>query len=319
LDTIACDNIDRAMNIEMRGHGSLPRGMKWSMYLMAREAAGMSLVQAAAQEFDRAPCDILLASGAAVPDHMPVGENDGPIGTVVLARSLAAIGHTVRIVTDGAAAAPFRGLLRTLDIQVEVLEIGLDDMRMQNDLAQAHDVFCAIERLGGNANGIIYGATGVSRAPHRANLDTLFNTARSLGKRTIGIGDGGNEIGFGNVHARLSREWPQYDYRQATPCGGGVYSVVETDVLLVANSSNVGAHAVTAALALLRGDLSLCHTAECERALAHVGVGLGLIDGGSGRLRPWCDGVPLEANAAVVEIMHTIVAQSLASATPRAF
>ncbi|ARP80726.1 hypothetical protein CAL12_07675 [Bordetella genomosp. 8] len=319
VDTIACENIDRAMNIEMRDHGSLPRGMKWSMYLMAREAAGMSLVQAAAQEFDRAPCQVLLASGAAVPDHMPVGENDGPIGTAALARALVAIGHTVRIVTDGAAAAPFRGLLRALGVQAEVLEIGLDDAGMQQELARAHDVFCAIERLGGNANGIIYGATGVSRAPHRANLDLLFDTARSLGKRTIGIGDGGNEIGFGKVHARLSREWPQYDYRQATPCGGGVYSVVETDVLLVANSSNLGAHAVTAGLALLRGDLSLCHTAEQEFALAHVGVGLGLIDGGSGQLRPWCDGVPPRANAAVVEIMRTIVAQSLAPAGRRAF
>jgi len=318
-DTVACDNIDRAMNIEMRSHGSLPRGMKWSMYEMAREAAGMPLVLAAAREFDRPPCRVLLASGAAVPGHMPVGENDGPIGTAVLARALAAIGHEVRIVTDPAAAQPFRVLLQVLGAQTEVVEIGLDDLAMQDRLARGHDVFCAIERLGGNPNGIIYGATGVSRAPHRANLDALFTAARALGKRTVGIGDGGNEIGFGKVHARLSRAWPQYDYRDVTPCGGGVYSVVETDVLLVANSSNMGAHAVAAGLALLRGDLSLCHTAECELALAHVGVGLGLIDGGSGLPRPWCDGVPPQANAAVVEIMRTIVAQSLAPAGSRAF
>ncbi len=111
IDRIACDNIDRLMNVEMRSR-VLPRGGKWPMFLMAREAAGMSLVEAAAREFYRPPCRVLLVSGAAVPKHMPVGENDGPIGTVVLCRALKAIGHEVAILTDPIAAEPFRGLLR---------------------------------------------------------------------------------------------------------------------------------------------------------------------------------------------------------------
>jgi hypothetical protein len=318
MDTIACEDIDRLMNVEMRSR-VLPRGAKWPMYLMAREAAGMPLVHAVAREFDRPPARVLLVSGAAVPGHMPVGENDGPIGTVVLARALVAMGHSVRILTDPVAAEPFRGLLRATGLEIEVLEIGLKDLAMQERLAAQSDILCAIERLGGNANGIIYGATGVSRAPFRANLDHLFRKGRALGKRTIGIGDGGNEIGFGNVHSRLSEVSPQFNFKDVTPCGGGVYSVVETDVLLVANSSNMGANAVTAALALLRRDLSLCHTAEAEFALAHVGVGLGLIDGGSGLLRPWCDGIPPRANAAVVEVLHTIVSQALAPQDTRKF
>ncbi len=319
MDSIACENIDRLVNVEMRSHGSLPRGLKWPMYLMARDAAGMSLIEAAAREFAGPPARVLLVSGAAVPDHMPVGENDGPIGSVVLAKALTAMGNQVSILTDPVAAEPFRGLLRAIGLDVEVIEIGLDDISLQERLAQENDIFCAIERLGGNANGIIYGATGVSRASHRANLDHLFRTARTLGKRTIGIGDGGNEIGCGNIHASLSRDMPEYAFTDATPCGGGVYSVVETDVLLIANSSNMGANALTAGLALLRHDLSLCHTPEAELALAHVGVGLGLIDGGSGKLRPWCDGVPPEANVAIVQAMRTIVAQSLAPASTRKF
>jgi hypothetical protein len=320
VDTIACENIDRLMNVEMRSR-VLPRGAKWPMYLLAREVAGMSLVHAAAREFDRAPAQVLLVSGAAVPGHMPVGENDGPIGTVVLARALLAIGHSVRILTDPVAAEPFRGLLRAIGLEgrIAVLAIGLDDRARQERLAAESDVLCAIERLGGNPNGIIYGATGVSRAPHRANLDHLFRTARALGKRTVGIGDGGNEIGFGNIHPQLSEASPQFAFKAVTPCGGGVYSVVETDVLLVANSSNMGANAVTAGLALLRNDLALCHTAEAEHALAHVGVGLGLIDGGSGELRAWCDGIPPRANAAVVEVMRTIVSQALAPEATRKF
>jgi hypothetical protein len=279
----------------------------------------MSLVKAAALEFDRPPAQVLLVSGAAVPGHMPVGENDGPIGTVVLARALSAMGHSVRILTDPVAAPPFRGLLRAIGLDVPVLEVGLEDEPLQERLAQESDVLCAIERLGGNPHGIIYGATGVSRAPFRANVDHLFNTARKLGKRTVGIGDGGNEIGFGKVHQKLIAAVPEFAFTEVTPCGGGVYSVVETDVLLVANSSNMGANALTAGLALMRGDLSLCHTAEAEFELAHVGVGLGLIDGGTGELRAWCDGIPAEANAAVVQVLRTIVSQTLAPPGIRKF
>ena len=310
VDLIAFENLDRLLNVEMRSRG-LPRGAKWPMYLMAREYAGMPLVFAAAREFDRAPARVLLVSGAAVPGHMPVGENDGPIGTVVLTRALVAMGHSVRILTDPAAAQPFRGLLRAVQTEAEVLEIGLGDLALQERLASETDVLCAIERLGGNVHGIIYGATGISRAPFRANLDHLFNTARAQGKRTIGIGDGGNEIGFGNLHPHLTQALAAFTFSHVTPCGGGVYSAVKTDVLLVANSSNMGAHAVTAGLALLRRDLSLCHTAEQELALAHLGVDLGLVDGGNGELRPWCDGIPPAANAAVVEVLRTIVSQSL--------
>jgi hypothetical protein len=317
-DEIAFDNLDRLINVEMRSRG-LPRGLKWTMFSIAREHAGMSLVAAAALEFDRPAARILLVSGAAVPEHMPVGENDGPIGTVVLARALKRIGHTVQILTDPVAAEPFRGLLRSIGQDIPVLEIGLNDRAMQERLAADHDIVCGIERLGGNVNGIIYGATGHSRAPFRANLDHLIRCARASGKRTIGVGDGGNEIGFGNVRERLMAAIPRYAYTGITPCGGGVYSAVETDVLLVANTSNMGAHAITAGLALLRRDLSLCHTAEEEHALAHVGVGLGLIDGGNGQLRPWCDGVPPAANAAVVEVMRTIVSQTLLPGEDRKF
>jgi hypothetical protein len=318
FDAIAFDNIDRLINVEMRGRG-LPRGLKWTMFEIAREAAGMSLVAAAALEYDRPPARVLLLSGAAVPQHMPVGENDGPIGTVVLARALKRIGHEVKILTDPVAAEPFRGLLHSIGEDVPVLEIGLNDLALQERLADEHDIVCAIERLGGNVNGIIYGATGYSRAPFRANLDHLVKCARAAGKRTIGVGDGGNEIGFGNVRERLMAELPQYAYTEITPCGGGVYSAAEADVLLVANTSNMGAHAITAGLALLRRDLSLCHTSEDEYALAHVGVGLGLIDGGSGERRPWCDGIPPRANAAVVEIMRTIVSQTLLPGEDRKF
>lgn len=315
---IACDNIDRVMNVEMRRPG-LPRGNKWAMYSIARNAAPAPLVLETARMLDRAPARVLIVSGAAVPKHMPLGENDGPIGSVVLAKSLSAIGHSVAILTDPACAGPFEGLIRYLDIPVEVIQIGLEDRPLQERMVEENDLFIAIERLGGNVNGNLYGVNGNPRGGMRANLDHLFRTARAKGKRTMAIGDGGNEIGFGKIRDRLEREMPEYAYKDVTPCGGGIYSAMETDTLLVANSSNIGAYGVTAALALLRRDPSLCHTPELDYALAHVGAGLGLVDGVNGELRPWCDGIPPEANAAVVQVMLNIVERTLETAAPRNF
>lgn len=103
IDHIAFDNIDRLINVEMRS-GTLPRGLKWPMYEIARHHATLPLVASAALALNRAPARVLIASGAAVPGHMPVGENDGPIGSVVLAQALSRIGHQVTIVTDPVAA-----------------------------------------------------------------------------------------------------------------------------------------------------------------------------------------------------------------------
>lgn len=315
---IACDNIDKLINIEMRRKG-LPRGKKWVLWEIARAVSDEPLVLAAARLLTRAPCSIAIVTGAAVPGHMPVGENDGPFGSVVLAATLTKIGHKVTIYTDPDALPPIAMLARRAGLASEVIPLMLGDTAQQERIAGNHDLFVAIERLGGNRNGQIYGVTGVSRSPHRANVDTIFRMATKLGKATLGIGDGGNEIGFGKVHAELERRLPNHAMAAKTPCGGGVFSVIPTDVLAVGTSSNIGAYGVVAAIALLRGDPSLCHTPEEEIALHHVGVGLGLVDGGGGDRIPWCDGIPADANAALVRLMQNIVERTLEGPRVRTF
>jgi hypothetical protein len=95
--------------------------------------------------------------------------------------------------------------------------------------------------------------------------------------------------------------------------------VVETDVLVVASTSNLGAYAVMGALAILRKDSTLCHSPDEEMALHYIGVGLGLIDGGSGLNIPSCDGIPAESNAAVVRLIQNIVELTLSEKRERSF
>jgi D-glutamate cyclase len=72
---IACDNIDKLINIEMRRTG-LPRGKKWVLWEVARKLSPEPLVLAAAHLLNREASDIAIVTGAAVPGHMPVGENE---------------------------------------------------------------------------------------------------------------------------------------------------------------------------------------------------------------------------------------------------
>ena len=89
--------------------------------------------------------------------------------------------------------------------------------------------------------------------------------------------------------------------------------------LVTGTTSNIGAYGVIGALALLREDPTLCHTPDEEIALHHVGVGLGLVDGGGGERIPWCDGIPADASAAIVRLVLNIVERTLDPPRERKF
>ena len=307
---IAAENMDRLLCIEMRRKG-LPRGFKWPLYEEARAISRGPMVLEAARLLARRAASIGIVTGAAVPEHMPLGENDGPFGSTVLAGGLLAFGHRVTIYTDAACAPPIVALLdrRGFDVPVAVLRMG--DPAQQDAMAIDHDILIGIERLGGNIHGKLHGVNGTCRDAFRCNVDRAFRGALERGKSTIGIGDGGNEIGFGRVRARLEERLPEFAQKDKTEGGGGIFSTIETTQLVVASTSNLGAYGVLAALAMLKGDAALCHTAAEEIALHHVGVELGLVDGGGGGRIPWCDGIPAESNAAVVELLANIVARTL--------
>ena len=315
---IAAENMDRLLCIEMRRKG-LPRGFKWPLYEAARAISDGPMVLKAAQLLDRAPCRIGIFTGAAVPEHMPVGENDGPLGSSVLAAALTRIGHKPTIYTDPVCAPPIEALVKRNGCNAQVVRLTLGDKAQLAAAARDADLLIAIERLGGNINGKLHGVNGTNRDAFRCNVDHAFLEAKRLAKTTIGIGDGGNEIGFGALRETLEARLPEFAQKDKTPCGGGIFSAIATDHLVVASTSNLGAYGVVAALAMLKNDASLCHTAEEEIALHHVGVGLGLVDGGGGGMIPWCDGIPAESNAAVVTLLQNIVLRTLEAPRIRTF
>jgi hypothetical protein len=133
----------------------------------------------------------------------------------------------------------------------------------------------------------------------------LFEAARrqTPAVRTIGIGDGGNEIGMGKV--------PWEVIRRNVPGGGLVACRVPTDHLIVCGLSNWGAYGLAAGVALVRGaklhpDL---FDPDRERELLSVMVARGpLVDGVTGRRSVSVDGLAFERYAEPLRRLMSLVA-----------
>jgi hypothetical protein len=170
----------------------------------------------------------------------------------------------------------------------------------------------AIELLSPNRAGIIHGATG--NPWHEVHFDsaTLFGLARERGILTAGIGDAGNEAGFGSI-PEVATIQPEGAICRC-PCGAGIASAVVTDVVLTAAISDWGGYAVTALLAYLLRRPDLIADADYVEAILRAAVRAGVVCGWYARPTLSDDGVPLAAQRAAATLMQTAVVQALLEA-----
>src|SRR5206468_6678552 len=130
--------------------------------------------------------------------------------------------------------------------------------------------------------------------PHVTRGRPARRRATALRPVTIGIGDGGNEIGMGKVRTRLAG----LDALRAR-----ITTVVPVDHLVVAGVSNWGGYGIAAALGRLTG-LDLLHTPEIERRLIEACVAAGACDGVTRRREPTVDSLASDMHAAVVDLLR---------------
>ena len=267
---------------------------------------------------------VLILTGAGGPPVLPSSEVDGLLGAVAIARALVyGLGATVIVLTEERAALPVRAAvygagmnLRLADeadpgnlIVFEPTPIERDDcVRHAKAVFERHapTAVIGIEKLSPNREGRIHGATGLDYDDVHTKPDPYFDEARARGVLTCGIGDGGNEVGFGKILDDVSRIMPSG--RQCLcPCNGGSAAAVATDELLVAAISDWGGYALNAMLCFLTGDLRPLITAdEVERMLLAT-VNAGAFDGATGRPSLSDDGVPLESQRAYVTLLQQLV------------
>ncbi|MGY1811662.1 glutamate cyclase domain-containing protein [Blastococcus sp. SYSU D00820] len=216
----------------------------------------------------------------------PAAETDGPVGAAVLARALALLGAEPVVVTDEpcgpvvAACTAAAGLAGPLVVPVALTEEEAAAEVAGLDLA----ALLAVERLGPGARGRVLTMRAVDITATTAPLHAAFALPGLL---TGAVGDGGNEIGMGNVPAAVVAasiaHGPEIACR--TPVGS----------LVVAGTSNWGCYGLVAALARAHPAAAAGLTAlldpAVDGALLDAAGAAGGIDGVTGEPGRTVDGI----------------------------
>lgn len=219
-------------------------------------------------------------------------ETDGPAGAYALSHALQKLGYRPVIVTEDYCNNFFE------EEGIEVVYVSIN----------AHlDTYCkmllewrpvgiiAIEKCGLNIMGDYANMKGISIREHTASVDLLFQS--TTGEiPSIGVGDGGNEIGMGNLSGVIMSEL------SIVPC------VTHVDHLVIASVSNWGAYGIAAYLELLTGIKVMLTFQDIYRFIDRT-VQMGSVDGVTKEKRVSVDGYPISVEQEIIEGLLNFVRQ----------
>ena len=224
-------------------------------------------------------------------------ETDGPPGAIAVGRALESLGRRVVYVTDHYTLPilqPFASPEATL-VEFPICDDG-DSRKFASELLSrlGPSLLVSIERCGITEDGTYLNMRGVDISAQTARLDHLFLQH----SHTIGIGDGGNEIGMGN----LLRYIPQVNTLPAKP------ATTCATHLVISSTSNWGGYGLVAALSRLVGR-SLLPSQEEVSALIQRMVGLGAVDGVIGASQCTVDAMSIEEHGRALCNLKDVLAQ----------
>mgnify|MGYP000849910046 CR=1 FL=1 len=338
MPKIVAEYIDRLINTEMRKlSGSIPRGVTYPLYEAARKAQRDPLTFLAAQclvDNLKAGDNVIIATGAGDPVALPHGETDGPLGAAALARTLdLAFGAKPILIGEERSMPSTRlcteaaGLMiadKELFLQRTCLAMAYDyplgkqaGKEMAEKLLEEHNpkVIITVEKAGPAKSGVYHSITGKGRSPDiMANVSELTDLAMQKGIPVIGIGDGGNEIGFGKIYDAVCEIQP-WGAKCNCPCGTGVTTVASADILVSAAVSNWGAYGICAMLAVLLKNEKLLHDSVTEYRMLDAAVKGGAQDGSYTTLSLHVDGISLESDQAILTMLKEMAYHGTTSHT----
>ncbi len=301
-------NLELLMTTEMRPH-NMQQGFIRTLYELARGDNPITYdVSQALLGAKNAKAAIV--TGIVIEDHLPKGEVDGPIGAAVLGRALSLLGHEVDLMVEAPMIDVMEGLIKTLDYPGTVVTTSDRSADEVKGWADDYDIAATVEKLGRNSKGLRHSVNGTPLAKNGDYyIDEFIVAMTDKGKLTIGIGDGGNEIGFGKMHDKVQKI-VLHGADCGCPCHGGIATTTATKHLIPAAVSNYGAYALTAALALGAERPDLLVDGAMVKTLIERVVALGCLDGGT--VKPGHvgdDGIPIAAVMRTVDQLASVVEQ----------
>tara|TARA_B100001167_G_scaffold174359_1_gene127008 strand:- start:437 stop:1288 length:852 start_codon:yes stop_codon:yes gene_type:complete len=234
----------------------------------------------------------ILSAGAA--------ETDGPPGAIAIGNALEQIGYEVVYVTDNYCYQMMKAIStetsRVIEFPIETLaasrEIASKILETENP-----DLLISIERCAPATDGLYRNMRDMDITSNTAKIDLLFEKHYA----SVGIGDGGNEIGLGNLYSEVEASTELVGFPANT----------KTTKLIISSVSNWGGYGLVAAISILKGKNLLPSVEKDIHNIKKI-VTMGAVDGFSGDNVEKVDGFTLEENTSFLENLHDFVQDSLA-------
>lgn len=283
-------------------------------------------LEGAARALLAADGPVWIVTGFFVPAATPpVAETDGPPGAALLSAVLRDLGKPVRVIAEDLCGPVVEAALRAAgatDVPVWLCPLFAEGaLRWQRALwdRERPGLVLAIERVGPSHTyrsfmaqsrtapppGVMFlekvpaeswnrchNMRGIGIDDHTAPLHALFEEASARGVPTIGIGDGGNEIGMGAI------PWEELVERLPGAHSARIPCRIATDWTILAGVSNWGGFALAATTAHLAARPDLLKewtTARHQQALEQLVEESGAVDGVTRLPEPTVDGLSFEA------------------------
>jgi len=309
------EGVDRLITLDLRA-----RGVIYRLYEAARRLTSAPLTLTAAEnimEAAKSGDTVLITTGFRVLPQR-VQETDGPLGAASLARALR-VALNVRSIllieepSRGILTAALRGLGMNTNRAERYASVLSFPLGLKEAVGEAKRVLdeckpslvLAIEKAGRNSRGEYHTMRGLNISSSHAKVEPLFEEAQKRGVLTVGIGDGGNEVGMGNIKKAVEAHVPHGLLCQC-PCKGGIAANSKVDVLVASAISNWGAYGIEACLACLTGKPEVLHTTQQEESMLKAAVEARAIDGVTGRPEHSVDGAPLHLHLSLISMLQAL-------------
>ena len=290
-------------------------------------------------------CQVGIVTGFFIPTaNPPASENDGPPGALFLARGLNQLGYSVVMITDLYCKTPLQQGIELFKIQIgnsELIEFPFEDKEadlFENNFFRHHPhlkCLISIERVGpchtmtsflnrspkpskaesaqfeksgpGDLAGECLNMNALPVTKYTAPIHRLFEQEFDPDNKilTIGIGDGGNEIGMGSIPWRIIAN------NIFNRLGGKIACRIKSDATIVAGVSNWASYVLIAGLFLYLNQLNdflklFSNRSETQLIETYYRTG-SAVDGKLGYPAMSVDGIKWEVHLEILNFMKMIV------------
>ncbi len=223
--------------------------------------------------------NVAITTGFILPEGV---ETDGINGAITMARFFNEMRANVFILAENEVIKILKEMTQ-FSGKINFIPLSDAEKIKEMDFSMA----IAIERPGIGEDGKYHDMHGNIISAQK--IDFLFDERIP----TIGIGDGGNEIGMGKIfHAIPDKK---------------IASITKADEIVVGSVSNWGAYGIIASLSILTGK-NYCHDGRVEKEMIKKCVDSGAIDGITRKREYSVDAIPSKIHQNIVDMLYNMVA-----------